>query len=107
MKRRPRKLLDQARDATRLRHYSIRTENAYVGWIKRYILFHDKRHPREMGSGALKAAEDPGLQILARHVLPVGRCGTGTDKLGEIVFHSVSYSNASERARSATNAAAL
>ena len=43
------KTLDQVRDATRLRHYSIRTENAYVGWIKRYILFHDKRHPSHQG----------------------------------------------------------
>jgi integron integrase len=37
------------RQAIRFRHYSIRTEEAYVQWIKRFILFHDKRHPREMG----------------------------------------------------------
>jgi hypothetical protein len=43
------KLLDQVRQAIRIRHYSIRTEEAYVQWIKRFILFHDKRHPREMG----------------------------------------------------------
>jgi len=43
------KLLDQVRDAIRTRHYSCRTEEAYVGWIKRFILFHDKRHPAEMG----------------------------------------------------------
>src|SRR5262245_59402611 len=43
------KLLDQVREAIRMRHYSIRTEEAYVGWIKRYILFHGKRHPLEMG----------------------------------------------------------
>ena len=42
------KLLDQVRDAIRLKHYSIRTEQAYIDWIKRFILFHDKRHPREM-----------------------------------------------------------
>jgi integron integrase len=46
--RQPR-LLDQVRDEIRLRHYSIRTEQAYLGWITRYILFHQKRHPREMG----------------------------------------------------------
>jgi site-specific recombinase XerD len=46
--RRP-KLLDQVRQAIRFRHYGIRTEEAYVQWIKRFILFHDKRHPREMG----------------------------------------------------------
>ena len=43
------KLLDQVRDAIRTRHYSRRTEEAYVGWIRRFILFHGKRHPGEMG----------------------------------------------------------
>src|SRR6266567_1490601 len=42
------KLLDQVRDAIRVKHYSIRTEQAYVDWIKRFILFHAKRHPKEM-----------------------------------------------------------
>lgn len=46
---RPR-LLDRVRHAIRTRHYSPRTEKAYVGWIKRYILFHGKRHPGEMGA---------------------------------------------------------
>ena len=44
------KLLDQVRAKIRLKHYSIRTEQAYVDWIKRYIFFHDKRHPLEMGA---------------------------------------------------------
>jgi len=44
-----RRLLDQVRDALRMRHYSYRTEEAYVGWIRRFILFHRKRHPAEMG----------------------------------------------------------
>lgn len=43
------KLLDQIRAAIRVRHYSIRTEKAYVDWCRRYILFHNKRHPGEMG----------------------------------------------------------
>jgi len=43
------KLLDQVRSAIRTRHYSIRTEEAYINWIKRFILFHNKRHPNEMG----------------------------------------------------------
>ncbi len=43
------KLLDQVRFAIRAKHYSIRTEQSYVSWIKRFILFHRKRHPREMG----------------------------------------------------------
>ena len=42
------KLLEQVRNAIRARHYSDRTEKAYVHWIKRYIFFHDKRHPAEM-----------------------------------------------------------
>jgi integron integrase len=45
----PPKLLDRVRDAVRLRHYSRRTEEAYVMWIKRYILFHNKTHPSAMG----------------------------------------------------------
>jgi integron integrase len=48
--RKPR-LLDAVREAIRLRHYSRRTEKAYVGWIRRYILFHGKRHPAAMGAG--------------------------------------------------------
>ena len=47
--RKPR-LLDTVRDALRLRHYSRRTERAYLGWIRRYIVFHAKRHPAEMGA---------------------------------------------------------
>ena len=43
------KLLDQVREALRTRHYSVRTEKAYVQWIKRFIFFHGKRHPLEMG----------------------------------------------------------
>lgn len=43
------KLLEQVRDVSRLKHHSIRTEQAYVEWIRRYILFHHKRHPQEMG----------------------------------------------------------
>lgn len=43
------KLLDQVREAIRLRHYSVRTEEAYVNYAKRFILFHNKRHPCEMG----------------------------------------------------------
>lgn len=44
------RLMDQVRDEIRLRHYSIRTEHAYLGWIRRYILFHAKRHPKNMGA---------------------------------------------------------
>ena len=43
------KLLDQYRDTLRVKHYSPRTEDTYVTWVKNYILFHNKRHPKEMG----------------------------------------------------------
>ena len=43
------KLLDRVRQAIRRKHYSIRTEDAYVNWIRRFILFHNKRHPAPMG----------------------------------------------------------
>lgn len=43
-----RKLLDLVRDKIRFKHYSIKTEQSYVGWIKRYIFFHNKRHPKDM-----------------------------------------------------------
>ena len=45
----PPRLMDAVRHASMLRHYSRRTEEAYVGWIRRFIVFHGKRHPREMG----------------------------------------------------------
>ncbi len=44
------KLLDRLRAEIRLRHYSIRTEETYVDWARRFILFHDKRHPKDMGA---------------------------------------------------------
>ena len=47
------RLLDRVRAALRIRHYSRRTEKAYVAWIRRYILFHGKRHPAEMGAPEL------------------------------------------------------
>jgi hypothetical protein len=52
---RPVKLLDQVRHKLRLLHYAIRTEEAYIDWIRRYILFQHKRHPREMGGREVEA----------------------------------------------------
>ena len=49
------KLLDQVRGKIRLKHYSIRTEQAYVDWIKRFILHFSKRHPRELGAADVEA----------------------------------------------------
>lgn len=51
----PKKLLDQVRDLIRLKHYSIRTEQSYIPWIKRYIYFHKKRHPKDMGVPEIEA----------------------------------------------------
>jgi Phage integrase, N-terminal SAM-like domain len=50
MESREPKLLDRVRAAVRTRHYSRRTEDAYVYWIRRYIVFHDKAHPSTMGA---------------------------------------------------------
>jgi hypothetical protein len=49
------KLLDQLREELRLKHYSYRTEQAYVDWVRRFILFHNKRHPAEMGAPEIRA----------------------------------------------------
>jgi integron integrase len=49
------RLLDRVREAIRARHYSLRTEEAYVAWARRFILFHNKRHPSEMGEREINA----------------------------------------------------
>jgi integron integrase len=51
----PPKLLDQVRARIRVKHYSIRTEDQYVFWIRRFIHFHGKRHPRDMGAPEVEA----------------------------------------------------
>ena len=49
------RLLDRVRDSIRVRHYSLRTEQTYIQWIRRFILFHQKRHPDEMGKVEIEA----------------------------------------------------
>lgn len=49
------RLLDQVRSAIRRRHYSYRTEHAYIHWIKRFICFHGVRHPRDLGEAVVTA----------------------------------------------------
>jgi site-specific recombinase XerD len=75
-----RRLLDQVREAVRLRHYSIRTEEAYVGWVHRFVLFHQKGHPAEMGAVEVRAF----LTALARdrHVA----ASTQNQALNSLVF---------------------
>ncbi|MHB1141998.1 MAG: integron integrase [Sulfuricaulis sp.] len=74
------RLLDQVRDALRVRHYSLRTEATYIQWIKRFILFHGKRHPLEMGEQEITAF----LTHLAvdKHVSP----STQNQALAAILF---------------------
>ncbi|MBK9326480.1 MAG: integron integrase [Hydrogenophilales bacterium] len=66
----PPKLLDQLRERIRYRHYSLRTEQAYVHWVKRFIFFHDKRHPREMGRLEVEA--------FLSHLANVGKVAVST-----------------------------
>jgi integron integrase len=55
LQEKPKKLLDQVREAMRFKHYAYRTEETYVQWIRRYILFHGKRHPKDMGRPEIEA----------------------------------------------------
>lgn len=55
MTTKPETLLDKVRNDIRLRHYSIRTEQAYVAWIRRYVQYHNMKHPRKMGKREIKA----------------------------------------------------
>ena len=69
---RPPRLLDRVREGLRTRHYSRRTEKAYVHWIKRYIFFHDKRHPAEISPGSRHF----GAPCTGIYSLPRGATGT-------------------------------
>ncbi|MFM6553817.1 MAG: site-specific integrase, partial [Dolichospermum sp.] len=51
----PPQLLEVVRETIRLKHYSYRTEQTYLDWIKRYLLFHQEKHPREMGKEEIKS----------------------------------------------------
>ena len=66
----PPRLLDQVRGKIRLKHYSLRTEQAYVDWIRRFIRHHGKRHPREMGAVEVEA--------FLTHLAVVGRVAAST-----------------------------
>ncbi len=74
------KLLDQLRDKIRVRHYSIRTEKSYVSWVRRFILFHGKRHPRDMGA--------PEIETFLSHLAVNGRVAASTQNqaLAAILF---------------------
>jgi len=74
------RLLDRVREAIRARHYSLRTEEAYVGWIRRYILFHNKRHPLEMA--------EPEINAFVTHLAVESSIGasTQTQALSALMF---------------------
>jgi integrase len=76
----PRKLLDHVRDVLRVNHYSVRTEEAYVGWIRRFILYHNKKHP--LGMGALE------VEFYLTHLAVGEKVSTNTQKqaLNALVF---------------------
>jgi integron integrase len=74
------RLLDQVRDTIRRKHYSLRTEAAYIDWIKRYIFFHRKRHPSEMGA--------PEMEQFLNHLAVEMRVASSTQNqaLSALVF---------------------
>lgn len=76
----PPKLLDQVRHALRVKHYAIRTEEAYTHWIKRYILLHDTGHPSEMNTPEIEAF----LTHLAVH--EQGTASTQNQALAGLLF---------------------
>ena len=71
----PPKLLDQVRGKLRVKHYSIRTEDTYLHWIKRYIYFHGKRHPKELGA--------PDIEAFLTHLAVVGKVAAATQNLAK------------------------
>jgi integron integrase len=74
------KLLDQVRDRIRVKHYSIRTEQAYLGWIKRFILFHGKQHPLTLGA--------PDVERFLSHLAVEGKVAASTQNqaLAAVLF---------------------
>lgn len=74
------KLLELVHEAIQARHYSPRTEKTYVSWVRRFILFHDKRHPGEMGEAEINA--------FLSHLGVKGRVSASTQNqaLGAILF---------------------
>ena len=67
------KLLDQVRITMRAAHYSKSTEESYVSWIKRFFIFHNKRHPKDMGADEVKQflnhlAVDKHVSALTREI---------------------------------------
>ncbi len=82
----PPKLLDQVRNKLRVKHYSIRSEQSYVDWIKRYILFHGKQHPKNLGARDLEA--------FLTHLAVAGKVAAATQNQALGAFVSLRLSSA-------------
>ena len=74
------KLLDQVKNTCRLRHYSIRTEQAYVQWAKQFILYHGKRHPASMAK--------PEVEAFLTHLAVDRKCSASTQNQA---FHALLF----------------
>jgi Phage integrase, N-terminal SAM-like domain len=105
-----RKLLDQVRDVIRLKHFSYRTEEVYVGWIRRFILFHNKRHPKEMGEQEGKRVREKGSVRAYVQKFFLELCGIGCKRRGGSGLHvpvsPASFQGFSRRLQRACNGAA-
>ena len=63
-------LLEQIKGVMRVKHYSIRTEEAYVGWVKKFVLFYNKKHPKYMGAKE--------IENFLTHLAVVGKAAAST-----------------------------
>ena len=72
------KLLEKYRERLRVKHYSLRTEDAYLHWVRRYIYFHGKRHPQEMGGSEVEA--------FLSHLATEGRVSPSTQNQAALLF---------------------
>ena len=87
------KLLDRVRQTIRAKHYSRRTESAYVDWVRRYILFHRKRHPSEMGALEIAAfltwlAIESRVSASTQNQALRARAKTNTHRISDICHNS-------------------
>ena len=97
------KLLDQVRTVIRVKHYSLKTERAYVGWIKRFILYHQKKHPTEMA--------EPEIRQFISHLAVDARISASTQTVAlsallflyrDVLKRDLPYIDHIERAKSST-----